>query len=104
MTTSSQLASLFSPAPPYQSHSPTSIAAAQEILPDAGTLRFAVYECIRGAGQRGCTDEEVQTILAMNPSTQRPRRVELVNKGLVWDSKAQRRTRSGRNAVVWVAV
>jgi hypothetical protein len=37
----------------------------------------------------------------MNPSTQRPRRVELVEGGWVEDSGERRPTRSGMDAVVW---
>ncbi|NBW23185.1 MAG: hypothetical protein EBR82_86100, partial [Caulobacteraceae bacterium] len=48
----------------------------------------------------GLTDEEMQTRLGMNPSTQRPRRIELVRRGLVVEC-GTRRTASGRMAVVW---
>jgi len=48
----------------------------------------------------GLTDEEMQTRLGMNPSTQRPRRIELVRRGLVVEC-GTRRTASGRNASVW---
>jgi len=47
------------------------------------------------------TDEEIQTRTGMNPSTERPRRVELVEMGLIEDSGVRRRTSSGRSAVVW---
>ena len=48
----------------------------------------------------GLTDEEMQRLLRMNPSTQRPRRIELVRRGLVVQC-GTRRTASGRNASVW---
>lgn len=38
----------------------------------------------------------------MNQNTERPRRVELVAKGLVVQSDAKRKTHSGRYAAVWV--
>jgi hypothetical protein len=50
----------------------------------------------------GMTDEEQQAALAMNPSTQRPRRVELVRRGLVVEA-GTRKTSSGRMATVWRA-
>ena len=50
----------------------------------------------------GATDEEMQTATGMNPSTQRPRRCELVEMGKVMPSYLTRRTKSGRKAVVWV--
>jgi transcription initiation factor IIE alpha subunit len=48
----------------------------------------------------GLTDEEMQTRLEMNPSTQRPRRIELARRGMVVEA-GTRRTSSGRMAVVW---
>jgi predicted ArsR family transcriptional regulator len=52
--------------------------------------------------QRSCgaTDEEIADGLAMNPSTVRPRRGELVDDGRVV-AAGSRETRSGRRAVVW---
>jgi hypothetical protein len=50
----------------------------------------------------GATDEEIQFVVGMNPSTQRPRRIELVRMGLVRDSGTTRLTRAGRKATVWV--
>lgn len=86
---------------PAQSHSPTSLEAAQAILPKAGTLRRKVLDYI-AAQADGATDQEIQQALGMDPSTERPRRVELQRAGLVCDSGKTRRTASGRNAVVWI--
>jgi hypothetical protein len=88
---------------PSQSHSETSRTAAREIEPKAGTLRGYVLAYIRGSGETGATDAEMQLALNMNPSTQRPRRIELVTAGLVIDSQTTRQTPSGRKAVVWKA-
>ena len=84
-----------------QFHRETSVAAATAIEPDAGTLRGRVLSYIRSVG--GSTDEEIQVALGMNPSTARPRRVELVDKGLIFEN-GQRKTSSGRWAIVWSAV
>lgn len=89
------------PVTKYQAHSETSRAAAQDIQPTASTLRAKVLEFIADRGELGATDEEVQLALDMNPSTQRPRRVELAERGLI-EKRGQRPTRSGRQAVVWV--
>ena len=89
---------------PYQPHSATSKAAAAGIEPKAGTLRAGVLAALRGAGAGGGTDEQIQHWLGLDPSTARPRRVELVQAGLVRDSGQTRLTRSGRQATVWVAV
>jgi len=106
----------------HQPHSDTSKQAAADILKTANSLQVQVYEAIAdqtaalasirdwvdqqpagtaGSFAVGATDEEIQTWLGMNPSTQRPRRVELVKKGLVVDSGKTRQTRSGRKATVW---
>ena len=86
---------------PYQSHSATSAEAAERAEPRAGTQRAVLLALLRAA-PIGMTDEEMQAW--MQPSTQRPRRVELVNAGLVEDSGDRMRTRSGRLATVWRAV
>ena len=87
---------------PYQPHSDTSREAAEAIEPDAATLRGQVLSYIRGQGNLGATDEEVQVALHMNPSTQRPRRIELWRGGFVRDSGQRRLTRSSRWATVWI--
>jgi hypothetical protein len=84
---------------PFHKHAETSSAAAAAIFPVAGTLRGLVLASLRERG--AMTDEEMQDILAMNPNTQRPRRIELVEALLVRDSGQRRPTRSGRMAVVW---
>ncbi len=85
---------------PFQRHSPTSEAAAESAEPNAGTQRRRVFDALMDH-PLGLTDEQQQNLLAMNPSTQRPRRIELVNAGRVFDSGETRLTRSGRKAVVW---
>lgn len=88
--------------PPSQAHSETSKEAASKIEIAAGTLRAQVFKHLSGE-EGGATDDEMQVSLAMNPSTQRPRRRELQLKGLVVDSGKKRKTRSNRQAVVWIA-
>lgn len=89
--------------PPYQRHSATSKQAARAIEPKVGTLRRQVLEYIKSAGKTGASDEEIQIGLNMNPSTQRPRRIELARAGLIRYLVETRKTTSGRNAVVWIA-
>lgn len=88
--------------PPSVKGSDTSKAAAHKIKPSVGVLRAKVLAYIEDGG--GATDEEAQKGLGMNPSTQRPRRIELVERGAVKDSGLRRPTISGRPAAVWVAV
>ena len=98
-----QLSIDFGNAPaPYQRRSATSRAAAKAIEPRTGTDRARVLAYLRGCGDAGATDEEIQTRLPMAANTERPRRVEL--KGLIKDSGRTRVTASGQQAVVWVAV
>jgi hypothetical protein len=93
------------PAPktaPYVPHSPTSKAAAKSVKSLAANMRRRVLDCLRERGPM--TDEEMQDYLKMNPSTQRPRRIELVLMREVGDSGVKTLTRSGRMAVVWRAI
>ena len=94
--------SLFDPAPPAQRHSPTSVAAAGKARPAAPTQRQRVLEFLRAAGP--ATDEQIAQALELNPSTERPRRVELVKAGLVVTADGTGRTASGRIAALWKAV
>ena len=93
---------------PYQRHIETSREAAESIEPILNELQVAVWECFKACGhKRGATDHEVQVMLGMNPSTQRPRRIELVGKGLVVAMRyangqpVKRKTDTGRAAQVW---
>lgn len=78
---------------------PTSSAAADQIQPRANTLRLLVLGFLEHHGPS--TDEAIQQGLKMNPSTQRPRRIELVKLGYVRDSGRRGKTRSGRAATLW---
>ncbi len=85
----------------YQGHSTTSERAAQQIAGRAGSWRYMVLVCIQIHGP--CSDDFIQRELAMNASTQRPRRIELCKLGLVRDSGLKGKTRSGRACTLWVA-
>jgi hypothetical protein len=49
----------------------------------------------------GLTDEELQDVCRMEPNTERPRRRELVQAGLVMDSGRRRPLKSGKAGTVW---
>jgi len=84
---------------PAQQHSRTSIQAADSL--DGKALNALQRKVLAWLAENGpATDEEMQEGLGMNPSTQRPRRIELARRGLVVEAGA-RRTASGRMAVVW---
>lgn len=86
--------------PLFQRHSATSRAAAESL--SAATLSQSQRRVLEFIGSRpdGATDEEIAAGLDMNPSTARPRRIELVGLGLVVKAGV-RKTRSRRNADVW---
>ncbi len=82
---------------PYQSHSAESKAAAEAIQDRLPHLRGLVYAHIRGRFAFGATDNEIQAALGMGGSTQRPRRVELVDARLI---KKTGKKRGG--SAIWV--
>lgn len=85
---------------PYVKGSETSEAAAKSIKTDKG--RAAVLAVLR-QHPGGLTDEEIQGLTGLSPSTERPRRVELWRSGVLKDSGVRRPTSTGRYAVIWVA-
>ena len=83
--------------PPYQAHSETSIMAAESVRGQAGNLRELVLAALR---LMPMTDEELAEFCHLNPNTCRPRRIELVQRGLVM-AAGTTVGRSGRKATVW---
>ncbi|NBW17299.1 MAG: hypothetical protein EBR82_55905 [Caulobacteraceae bacterium] len=91
---------LFAQRAPSVAGSITSAQAADSIGPATlNAMQRKVLELLE-ATPDGLTDEEMQRRLGMNPSTQRPRRIELARRGMVVEA-GTRRTASGRMAVVW---
>jgi hypothetical protein len=91
---------LFATRAPAVRGSDTSAAAADSLgAPTLNAMQRRVLELLQVTPD-GLTDEEMQTRLGMNPSTQRPRRIELARRGMVVEA-GTRRTSSGRMAVVW---
>jgi hypothetical protein len=86
--------------PLFQRHSPTSRAAAESLTPttvNACQRRVLAY---LAKHPEGATDEQMQLGIPMSPSTQRPRRIELVAKGMIVEA-GEGKTASGRRAVKW---
>ena len=87
----------------------TSEAASVSVEESKDTQRAAVYVAIRSAGQDGRTDDELQQLLGLDGSSERPRRWELWKLDQIRilrdaDGRPVRRlTRTQRRAVVWVA-
>ena len=87
-----------------QEHSETSKEAARQIEPHRRGLLGEVYAYFRSTmGANGLTDEEGAEGLDMNPSTYRPRRIELEEANLIHKTGQKRATKSGRKAYVYVA-
>ena len=86
----------------YIKNRPTSVEAAMFAHTFAGKAREMVFLHILREGIRGATDEEIQNALEMNPSTARPRRIELEELRLIADSGKVRINKSGARAIVWI--
>jgi hypothetical protein len=82
---------------------PTSKAAALAAEPRAGTWRAKVLEYIRGRGIEGATRDEAIAALGMNPSTLRPRWVELAEDGLIVNSGRTRPNANNLQTEVYTA-
>lgn len=81
--------------------SPTSRAAGARIRVASSGAR--ALQALLEAGSSGLTDLELQELLCLNGDTERPRRVTLVDRGLVIDSGRRRLTPTGRQSVVWIS-
>ena len=92
---------LIEPTAPYQRHSQQSFEAAQQIIPTVHTLRAEVlaYLCDHGP----MTDNQIIEGLGKNASSIRPRRIELVREGKVWQFGVVRQA-NGRKAALWTAL
>jgi len=92
------------PFPPFAKGSKTSEEAAGSVADDTATLRKKVLEYVRRAAQEGATCDEAERDLGLSHQTCSPRFWELRHRARIVDSGRVRKTRSGRNAVVWVAL
>jgi hypothetical protein len=91
---------LFAQRAPAVRGSQTSAQAADSLDGDTLDAMQRRVLALLQATPGGLTDEEMQRRLGMNPSTQRPRRIELARRGFVV-ADGTRKTSSGRWAVVW---
>ena len=86
--------------PLFQRHSPTSRAAAESMTPTTiNACQRKVLDYLADHPE-GATDEEMQLGIPMQPSTQRPRRIELVKLRMI-EQAGEGKTRSGRRAAKW---
>jgi hypothetical protein len=92
---------LYNGVPPHVADSDTSYSAARSVEDDASAIRARVADAIRRSDD-GLTCDEVEVLLALRHQTASARIRELVLKHAVKDSGERRKTRSGRQAVIWV--
>jgi len=83
---------------PFIANSATSREAAVSMREKTPSLRARVLEALTICGPM--TDEELSEWFQMSGNTIRPRRIELVKVGAVKEY-GTKKTRSGRNAVIW---
>ena len=77
----------------------TSILAAESMVGKTASLRSKVLEALQALPM---TDEQIADTLHLAPNTARPRRIELVQDGLVVQV-GEAKTKSGRRAILWGA-
>lgn len=87
--------------PPHNSRD-TSIQAAASVRTFTPSIRDRVFTFIRAHG--GATSDEVEYELKLSHQTASARIWELRRQSLITDGGKRRRTRSGRNAIVWRAL
>jgi hypothetical protein len=80
---------LFRQMAPAQQHSRTSMAAADSLDENALNRLQRQVLAVIAAASAGLTDEEIQLHTGMNPSTQRPRRIELERRGFITAGRDQ---------------
>ena len=78
----------------------TSADAAKAIKPDVLTIRRKVFRALVD----GATCDEIEQTLELTHQTASARVRELAQAGTIRDSGERRLTRSGRKAIVWIAV
>ena len=86
---------------PYQEHSETSKEAAEKKI-NAKDLRKAILNMIDCQGFSGLTNDEISMRLGKNSSFYSPRLIELERAGDIAKLQETRKTRSNRNANVYV--
>jgi DNA-binding Lrp family transcriptional regulator len=87
---------------PYVKGSDTSRAAAESMVPHVSAIEASVLAFVKRAGRMGTTCDEIEDRMKLAHQTASARIKGLADKGLIRDSGARRKTRSGRAARVYV--
>lgn len=80
----------------------TSLEALQSVRPTNPATRESILQAIRNAGGSGLTCDQVEAISYGAHQNVSARINELARAGKIKDSGYRRKTRSGRNAIVWI--
>jgi hypothetical protein len=86
---------------PFQKHSSTSAEAAKSVEKKIGPLHRRILDYLT-EHRAGATDERLMSDLDLGGNTLRPRRRELQLMERIRDSGRTAKTKSGREAVIWV--
>jgi len=89
--------------PPFVRDSETSREAAVSMIEKAPSIRRKVWQFIHARGGHGATADEVQASMKIMGRTVTPRIIELRMRGRLKLSGGTRKTRSGRNAQVYIS-
>ena len=89
---------------PFHNRTQPSRAAALSARSFVRSQAVRVAEYIASQGERGATDKEIQTALAMDGNSQRPRRVWLRNNGFVQEKGHPQEIVIRDGSTVWVTV
>ena len=92
------------PDAPGHNGTDTAIAAAEAMEPHCARLQRLALKAIRNAGALGLTAEELADRLGLERIVIAPRTSELRMKNLIRDGGQRRSNRSGKCAIVWIAV
>jgi len=87
-------------AAPFVHHSQTSQDASRAIKSKSAEVRAQIYELLKS---EALTDQQITLRLDLDPSTERPRRIELTNDGLL-EQCGTALTAAKRSASLWRAV
>jgi len=74
-----------------------------ESVPAATLLQKRILRFVTNRGKGGATCDEIESALGILHQTASPRVRELAQKSYIHDSGVERRTRSGRQAIVWLS-
>jgi hypothetical protein len=104
MTTVTQPTLFDRPAPYHHDGPATELEAAEANKAHRTSLRTSFLRELRREKRYGATRDELDALYGTTPNVSQPRLSELREGGYAKATKYKRKTRSNRNAAVWMAV